>query len=314
MNDIDRQLHNLHSAEPRRPLSATFTVDTYKKIQTRPRGFRSWRQASYLQGVFSMRSLPKKIALGLGVAAVTLTTGSAVANIFWHEPQVSLKAGSLTTLESGNQHFALDVKNCQGQGGYSATNYYEIKAGSALTPAELTKAIEASCEPKLQNEQFPEIAKASVAYQDFKPGTKQYFVPTSVTIKSIGDKTITVDTMLNGKSYKNVTLPLNSKIKVYSKDKQINLKDLRAGNIVTLVTATTSLDKPFATEMIPEAELAKLSKDGFPIGARVEGAIVEHYSQAKFNEVFSRLGTDWTRLEADKNSPNGWRQISPLKN
>jgi hypothetical protein len=98
----------------------------------------------------------------------------------------------------------------------------------------------------------------------------------------------------------------------FSKGQTIKQSDLRAGDWVTLVSYTTSLDKPFATESTMPQDLEKLMEEGFPIGARVEGMIKRQYSPDTFSRLMGVMGEDWTRLVKDKNSPDGWKQLIPF--
>lgn len=314
MKDMDELLRRSAPQGPRRGLTAEFTGLILERVSDASQRQRvPERLASALRGVFTMHKLTKPAVLGLGIAAATLT-GSALAAVLWLQPHASLTQDGVTTLANGNKRFWVATDSCQGQGSMGpGKGYYEIKAGSKLTPEQLTKQLEASCESDLLPQLFPHLAgDGKKEPAPFKPGDKQYYTPLGSKFEKTDGRTVTLSTVLNGETYQHATLPLASNLKVYEKGKAISLNDLKPGDNLTLVIATTALDQPYSTETMSPDDLAKLSKDGFPIGSVVEGIIKRQYDEAALSAHYSVMGEDWTRLVEDKNSADGWRQLVPF--
>jgi hypothetical protein len=312
MKDIERRLGQHAPAEPRRPLSSTFTADTMRRIADRTRPSLSTRIASVIQGVPTMHKFTKPAALAIGLAVLAVTAvGTGYAALQWLQPHSTVDTNSITVLPNGNTRFWIHHDSCQGQDSDSPSNgYYEIKAGSKVTPEDLRKGIEAGCEDDLLQELFPETLK-SAAVADFKPGDKQYQFP-YVKIKAIGKDYIIAQGTYNGKRYPDARLPIDSHAKFYSKGQDISLQDFHPGDWVTMVNYTTELDRPFATETLHPDELEPLIENGFPRGTRIEGMIKRQYNPETTVQLMGVMGEDWTRLVEDKKSPDGWKQLVPF--
>jgi hypothetical protein len=312
MRDIESLIGAHRGATPRRPLSSGFTDRVMAGVDGARRDSVFRRAASACKG-FAMHKITKPAALLTSLGLLLITTGTGFAALKWIQPDVKLdSAQGIVTLSNGDKRFWVDYKDCPGQGIPGSYKwYYEIKSGSRLTPEQLTQGLLASCESDMLNLFFPQITQQKGA-EDFTPYQDQYFTPYA-TFVSAGDGQITVDTSLNGKTYHNVTLPVDRDAAFYRAGKKIKPADLHKGNTLSLVTHTHALSRQFATETLRPDQLELLAKDGFPIGATVKGAVERQYDVSAANTMYEKMGTDWTRLTADKNAPDGWRQIAPLR-
>lgn len=258
-----------------------------------------------------MRLITKPAGIAAGVAVLAITAGTGYATLRWLQPNTQV-ISQVTTLENGNKRFWLHSDACQGQDmDYPVDSYYEIKAGSKVTPDQIRAMVESSCEDDMLEQLFPETIEAAKSIQSFKPGDKQYNFP-YVKLKEVGKDYIIVDNGLNGTTYTDVRLPLDHGTKIYTKGKPIDKKDLQIGKWLTLVTYTTALDKPFATEVLPPDQINALSENGFARGTRVEGIIERQYNVEQTMDTMSDMGMEWTRLVKDDKSPDGWKQLIPL--
>lgn len=313
MKDIDERLTTAHKLQPRRTLSPHFTDATMAEVHAASQRHTSLlsRIVSNLQGFIAMHKLAKPAALAIGLVIVVITAGTGYATLKWLQPNSTLDKNSITTLPNGNIRFWIHSDSCQGQDmEHPVDSYYEIKAGSKVTPEDLRHHIEASCEDDLLAQLFPETRKA-INFQNFKSGEKQYFLPW-VEIKAISNQGVRVQSGLNGHTYPETTLPLDKNVRIYEKGQKIALSDLKPGDWVTLVSYTTALDKPFSTETMTDSELETLMENGFPKGTRVAGLIRHQYNPIESGQRAGVMGEDWTRLVEDKNSPDGWRQLVPF--
>jgi hypothetical protein len=197
-------------------------------------------------------------------------------------------------------------------------SYYEIKAGSNVTPEQIRATIESGCEDDMLEQLFSKQIDGAKRAGDkmlkentFKPGDKQYYFP-YVQLKSVGKDYIVVDSGLNGVTHKDVKLRFTKDVKMYAKGQAIKTDELVPGKWLTLVLFTTALDRPFATETMPPSELEKLAENGFPRGAQVEGIIQRQFDVKQAMAAMTGMGMEWTRLVKDEQSPDGWRQLIPL--
>jgi hypothetical protein len=314
MSNIDDRLWQKPTSQPKRTLSADFTGRTMERISQNNPGLLA-RAASAIRSLKHMHLLTKPTAIAAGVAVLTLSVGTGYAALRWLQPNTQVTSG-VTTLDNGNKRFWLHSDACQGQDMETPVDsYYEIKAGSRVTPEQIHASVESGCEDDMLEQLFPEQIHANAqpkgAKADFKAGDKQYFFP-YVQLKSIGKDHIVVNSKLNGVAYTNVKLPLVDGAKMYAKGEAITAKDLVPGKWLTLVTATTALDKPFASEAMAPGELTKLAENGFPRGTKVEGLIQRQYDVEQTMSTMSDMGVEWTRLVKDDKSPDGWKQLIPL--
>jgi hypothetical protein len=314
MKDIDSQLDRLPALRPRRGLSHDFTARTMERALDAPSIF--GRMATIFQGVTYMHKLTKPAALGLAIAAVIAITGTGVASLLWLQPDVQFdKASGITTLENGNKRFWLNIGSCQGQhGGMPAKAYYEMRADSKTTINDMIAGLNSECEADLVQELFPypgQPGQKADSAPAFKPFSDQQFYPYA-TFRGLDGDTMRVDVGLNGEMFKNVRVPIDTKAKFYEKGQEISGKDLRPGSFITLVIHTTALRQAWATESMTPDQIAPLTKDGLPIGARIKGAIQRVYNVNDAIKIQQTMGTDWSRLTPDKNVKGGWRQIVPL--
>ncbi len=313
MKDIDSHLDRLASTQPRRGLSHDFTARTMERALEAPSIFR--QLASTFQGVMHMHKLTKPAALAIAIAVVAVT-GTGVASLLWLQPNVQLdKAQGITTLSNGDKRFWLNIGSCQGQhGGMPAKAYYEMRANSKTTINDMIAGLNSECEADLVQELFPYPGqpgqKADTA-PAFKPFSDQQFYPYA-TFRGLEGNYMRIDTGLNGEKFNNVRVPIDNDAKFYEKSQEISVKNLRPGSFLTLVVHTTALSQAWSTETMSPAQIAPLTNDGLPLGARVKGAIQHVYDVNAAVKIQTTMGIDWTRLTPDKNSTGGWRQITPL--
>jgi hypothetical protein len=319
MKDIESRLGETPVRSPRRSLSTDFTAQTMQRIAQRSQAS-LWRQlVSRLpwtpKGEQPMPKLSKTVAFASSFAVLALTAGTTFAAVQWLQPNVKVDQNSATTLPNGNKRVWLDLASCQGQDMPSPSrSYIEIKAGSGLTPQDIAKYLEANCESDLLHVLFkdviPHYPKGTMP--TIKPGQDQFYFPYA-TLKNVGKNFIVIDTGLNGTPYYDVKVPVDSDARFYLKGKPIKLQDLQPGKELTLVVHTTALDQAFSTETLRPDQIDMLAKDGLPIGATVKGAIQHIYNKADAQKAMEGTGREWTNLEKDSKSPDGWRQVTPLK-
>ncbi len=304
--------------EPRRSLTTDFTDRTMMGLQTgrRKQAWRHGKAGMYRRLQMSHYSLVKRLGLAAGVVGL-LAGGAAFATAAWLRPDIRLdQAEGITTLANGDKRFWINYSSCQGQEQNGPQHeYYEMSATSHTSIEQLTQGLIGYCEADLVTQLFPDLTGTSPkkGTQDFQPYQEQYFSPYA-QLKGVDSKGITVDLGLNGQSYANVHIATDKNATFYEKGQKIGVERLRVGSWLTLVVHTTALAKPYATETLPPSELAKLSENGLPIGATLEGAVQHAYNPADAIKIEETMGKDWTRLEQDKNATDGWRQVSPLQN
>lgn len=309
MSTIDERLRQKPTTKPKRTLSAGFTASTMDRIaQTNASASQPFMA---IRRTFAMHLFTKPAGIAAAVAVLAMTAGTGYAALQWLQPNTKLNS-TVTTLENGNKRFWVHSDACQGQDASGPIDsYYEIKAGSKTTPEDIRKIVEASCESDMLEALFSEQIQNSPTPQEFKPGDKQYVFP-YVQLREVGADYIVVDTALNGETFKDVRVPLDKNARLYAKGKAIKLADLRPGKWLTLVSYTTALDEPYATEALSPAGISRLSEKGLPKGAIVEGIIERQYNVDSVNAGMGAMGEDWTRLVEDKNAPGGWKHLVPL--
>jgi hypothetical protein len=319
MKDIESRLGETPARSPRRKLGNDFTAQTMQQIKERGRISLGKRLLSRLPGasygVKPMHKLSKTTALAGSLAIIAITAGTAFAAVQWLQPHVQIDPQKTITLPNGNKRVLVKVDTCQGQDMKGPwEQYIEIKANAQITPQDIANYRQAECEadllPQLFADAAPTVDKTSA--QNFKPGQEQYVFPYG-TVKSVGQDFIVVDVGLNGQDFHNVRVPVDKDARFYLKGKPIKLSDLQPGKEVTLVIHTTALQQPYSTETLRPDEIHKLSKDGLPIGATLKGAIEHVHSQSDVYKALQSSGVQWTSLEKDSHSPDGWRQVTPLK-
>ncbi len=311
MKNLESLIKAHSNAEPRRNVSHGFSDRVMAEVHASKGNSFLARIASARKGL-AMYKITKPTALIGGLGIVLLTTATGFATLKWTQPDVALdSAQGITTLSNGDRRFWIDYTNCPSAMAPTGSKaYYEIKAGSKLTPEQLTQGLLASCDSNELSNFFPQIAGKKGETPPFKPYQDQYYTPI-VTFRSASSDTITVD---NG-SYKNVNLPVDQDAAFYSQGKQVQLRDLRPGDTIDLVVHTTALAQAYSTETIPPDQLASMSKDGFPIGATVQGGVrytADHWQI--IDTIMQKQGTDWTTLKQDASAPDGWSQVTPLAN
>ncbi|HEU4914605.1 MAG TPA: hypothetical protein VFT16_04355 [Candidatus Saccharimonadales bacterium] len=313
MSTIDDRLWQKPKT-PKRPLRSDFTEAVMADIEQAKPAPLVTRIASAIRRPFAMRLITKPAGIAAGVAVLAITAGTGYATLRWLQPNTQV-ISAVTTLENGNKRFWLHSDACQGQNmDYPVDSYYEIKAGSAVTPEQIRAMVESGCEDDMLEQLFPDVIKPmpkGQAGQGFKPGDRQYSFPYA-KLKAVGKDYIVVDSGLNGQTYKNVRLPLENDARIYAKGKEISKQDLRPGKWLTLVTYTTALDKPFATETMTPDQINELAENGFPRGTKVEGVIERQYDVEQTMSTMENMGMEWTRLVKDDKSPDGWKQLIPL--
>jgi hypothetical protein len=314
MSNVEDRLWQKVKSKPGRKLSADFTQQAMQRITKHQNASPFTRAIAAIRSIFAMRMLSKPAGIAAGVAILTITAGTGYAALRWLQPNTQV-IGQVTTLENGNKRFWLHSDACQGQDmDGPVKSYYEIKASSKVTPDQIRATVESGCEDDLLEQLFPTViaqGQKGHATDDFKPGDKQYFFP-YVKLKSVGDDYLVVDGMLNGVKYPNVKLPLEKNAKMFAKGEKISVGELVPGKWLTLVTYTTALDQPYATEAMTMSQISTLSDSGFPKGAKVEGLIQRQYDVEQTMNTYANMGIEWTRLVKDDKSPDGWKQLIPL--
>ncbi len=306
----DRVMHGIAAAHAHRP--ATASIANPKK---RASDFRRLRQSISFRKAQTMSSLPlKRVGFAAGLASLVIG-GTSFAAIAWLKPDVHLDtAQGITTLANGDKRFWIDFGACPGQEQHGSSKaYYEMKATSHTSIDELTEGLTASCESDMLQQLFPSAlpTAAKGAPSTFKPYQDQYFFPYA-QIESVQANSVTITTGLNGTAYHHVQVPVDSNAMFFEKAQKIGLKDLRPGAWLTMVIHTHSLSQEYSTETLPPDQLAKLSQNGLPLGATVQGAVQHVYNPLDALKIETTEGADWTRLQPDSHAPDGWKQVVPL--
>jgi len=262
-----------------------------------------------------MHKLSKTAAVASTCAILALTAGTTFAAVQWLQPNAKVDQNSITTLPNGNKRVWINLESCQGQDTPAPSSHYiEIKAGAAVTPQDIAKYLEAQCESDLLHVLFkdviPHYPKGTVPTIKF--GQDQYYFPYA-TLKATGKDFMVVDIGLNGETFTDVTVPVDTDARFYLKGKPIALRDLHPGKELTLVVHTKALNQAYSTETLRPDEINKLSLNGMPIGASIKGAIEHVYDKLEANKAMQSSGQLWTNLVKDAKSPDGWRQVTPLK-
>ncbi|HEY1835868.1 MAG TPA: hypothetical protein VGG13_03545 [Candidatus Saccharimonadales bacterium] len=242
--------------EPRRKLAVDFTNQTMQRIavEITQRPSLADRFASHMKGL-SMKFLPlKRAGLIGGVTAAILIGGTGFAALRWAGFSGVSDYTNVTKLANGNIRFMVQTKSNDASG-YSAkdnqcgdTNgqYFEIKAGANLTPAQVADMVAGSCEYTDITGLFPGVAiggtwpsgipENSTGYAAAKASPQinpQYYL-VSGTAKQISATAITV-VLSNFKGNQTQTLPLSSSLRLYDNGQPIALSDLKVGGSLDLL-------------------------------------------------------------------------------
>lgn len=305
-----RVMHGIAASPSHRPVAAKTTT-----LKKRLGDFRQLRQIISFRKAQTMSSLPlKRVGFAAGLATLVIG-GTSFAALAWLKPDVHLDtAQGITTLANGDKRFWIDFGACPGQEQHGSSKaYYEMKANSHTSIGELTEGLTASCESDMLQQLFPSAlpTAAKGTPSTFKPYQDQYFFPYA-QVESVQAHSVTITTGLNGTTYNHVQVPVDSDATFYEKAQKIGLKDLRPGAWLTMVIHTHSLSQEYSTETLPLDQIAKLSQNGLPIGATVQGAVQHVYNPLDAGKIETTEGTDWTRLQPDSHAPDGWKQVVPL--
>lgn len=230
--------------EPRRTLSTDFTNQTMLRVthladQGRPRA---------AKGLFTMNFLHIKRTASLATLAVGIAVGgTAFAAMHWAGWTGTGNYTDVTTLANGNTRFKVTTQSGKGdQCADTNGEYYEIKAGAPVTPAQIADMVAGSCEYTDVTALFggihiggtwpTGIPLDSSGYQAAKnsPQINDQYYMISGTVEGISVTDITLKlSNLNGDHTE--TLPLSPSVKIYDNGQSITLDSLHTGDPLQLL-------------------------------------------------------------------------------
>lgn len=290
MTDIDSRLHHSAGTEPRREVSASFTDRTMARISAKQRQTVFGRATSRIKRSTSMKVRHIKHAGAIAsVFAMLLVGGTTYAALRWQGNEGTADYGGITTLANGDTRFWVHAHDC---GDEQGKQYFDIKAGSKITPAQISDMVASTCENLDVPSIFPGIGLNGTTpkgvditepggYQKALESTEintQYYLTTGIVSK-ISGASITLDIPGHGMT----TLPINADAKSFALGEPIARKNIKKGQPVALVLQAQAT---FA-DMQPHKNYVSLLP-----GSRVYGIEVTHhefYNTADEGKEFTRL-------------------------
>ena len=237
MNDIDSRLRSQASQTPRRPLTKDFTDLVMERSLTGSALTRFVSRVSDMKGIFTMKLHLKRTILLLGVGGVLLLGGGAYGITSWASHDDSAAYGGVTTVKNGDTRFWISAKGCV------IKQYYEIKKGAAITPAQISDMVAGTCETTDPDALFPGISIDDTPMATVPGSATSLGAPTEVriryyttagTVKTNDGKTMTIVFSLKT-GYATETFPVVASAKAFEDGKPISLSGVKAGNSVMLV-------------------------------------------------------------------------------
>ncbi|HSX07645.1 MAG TPA: hypothetical protein VLG11_02020 [Candidatus Saccharimonadales bacterium] len=290
MTDLDSRLRHSAGTEPRREVSGSFTDRTMARILTEQRQTVFGRAASRIK-----RSIPMKIrhikhvGAMASIFAVLLVGGTTYAALRWQGNEGTADYGGITTLANGNTRFWVHAHDCADEQG---KQYFDIKAGSKITPAQISDMVAGTCENLDITSVFPGIALNGTAPKGIditQPGgyqkalesaeiNTQYYLTTGVVSK-VAHTSIT----LNIPGHGTTTLPINTNAKIFALGEPVARQSIKKGQPVALVLQAQAT---FA-DMQPHANYISLLPGSSVYG--IELTHHEFYDTADEGKEFTRL-------------------------
>lgn len=292
MRDID-ELLTRHTLLPNRELKPAFTSDIVGQLRTRPnpRGLRALGQR-----------LRTRIGL-ISISAILLIGGTAAAISFWPTPSVTMVVGK--PLPTGNHIVGYNTENCNYFGTLDGSTpkttsqnvYYEVRAGSKLTDAQIQSSLLAVCQQNVSNNM---ISLMEHQLPDNRKGDSSL----DYTVNTISNSSITVspDPHYNPAKYDVKPRQLYSRFDpnmlVFLGSSKSQLAAIRAGDTVVLITKDTSgrsLNGPSGYQPAnhPENQL-------------IEGILKIPALTADPSVLYTAFATDIVRLDPCMSDPSGY--------
>ena len=286
MTDIDTRLRRKLYGAPRRKVSVSFTDRTMALIEARSRQTVFGRVASTLQRSISMKVAHVKHAGVLaGVLATLLLGGTTYAALRWQGNDGAADYGGITTLANGDTRFWVHAHDCSDEQG---KQYFDIKAGSSITPAQISDMVAGTCENTDIGALFPGLQlngtlpkgisyKQPNGYAKAMASTEintQYYIGGGV-IKHIDSTSLTLS--VPGEADR--TIPLEHGVAVYKEGQPQTIPSIKSGQPVLLVLKV-------------QATFAQAQKESFIPGSVVYGIELLHhqpYDTAADGKQFTRL-------------------------
>jgi hypothetical protein len=298
MRDVDNLLTKT-TLKPKRQLSANFTSEVIMRIQKK-------RKSKAVSSAWiRFKRLPRAVAAVVALASVASVGGAAYAVVAnWPTPNVTQTSRQQTP--AGTHIVGIDTTNCKYFEGLDGSPikpkteklYYEIKDTSKLTDPQVVDMVRAICEENISNN-----AVSSVIKQYEGDDTVGMLSTVQYVIDAISDNSITLtpNAHYNAALYTtkpHLTYTRFKEVKVYDGVQQIAYKDLKTGDYVKLIAQDTSGK---STET-PEAG----NPLNDPSNIVIRSIIKTPPLTASPDLFYTRLGSDFVRVEPCDHSPSGF--------
>lgn len=241
-------LLNHKGAEPRRQLTPDFTKHTMKSIaeasvHSRTRGM--------IEALYAVPfSHVRRATVIASISALLLVGGTSFAVLKWQGWTGAANFTDVTILPNGNTRFLVHTRSNGGTktNDCADTNnqYFEIKAGTDITPSQIADMVAGSCEYTDIGMLFTGIpiggtwpsgiSEDATGYPAAKASTQvnlQYYL-IGGTIQKVTATGLAV-TLSNFTGDQTQTIPFSPAVKAYDRDQQISVTSLQSGDPVQLL-------------------------------------------------------------------------------
>jgi hypothetical protein len=308
MTDIEMHLHHKPSDKPRRNLSAGFTNRTMAQVQARSRQTMIRRVASIITKGIPMKLRHMKHTGAVMAAFAVIVLGSTTyAAIRWQGSEGAADFGGITKLANGDTRFWVHAHDCADEQG---KQYFDIKAGSKVTPEDITDMVAGTCENLDIMSIFPNINMSGTLPQgisyDQPDGYNRAIASTEVNTQyyMAGGIIKNIDRQHNALTYATIgeadrTVPLNSDVKIFKSGQPQTLESIADDQTAILI-------------LQGQGTFAQANKNSFLPGSTVYGIEITHHQP--YNSTLE--GKDFTRLvpkKNDKNAPTGKENPDAIK-
>lgn len=310
-NSLEQQLEASRPNMPARSAFTARTMDAIRAVQAGETFDRVLRITNTTKKEYPLMKLRKKLPiykrlkpgyLYASLAGVAVVGSTAAAVALWPTPKVTQTTD--VPLPSGNHIVGYDTHNCN----YFAelkspvntpthdVVYYEIRKGANLTDQQLESSLQAVCEENLSNN-----AIGTIAHQIPKvaPGVQSSL---NYIVKAISAHSITVAldphySAVQAPSRANVTFTnFADNLLVYDESSKMSYSDLKVGNSIVLVIATTLKPRPNTS----------YSPFTTPSADTIYGIMAVPPLTGDPNLFYTAVAKDLVRANRCKSNPNGF--------
>jgi len=248
------------------------------------------------------RQLRTKLGLGI-VSGALLIGGTAAAFAFWPTPTVTKT--TLKPLPSGNHIIGYDTANCDYFAGAKGTQaatvnekvYYEVRAGSTMTDAQLQSSLQGVCEENMSNEAVS-VVEHSLP-KDRQGNSSEAYTVTAISANSI---TVSLDSHYSDNT---ITKPnqtythFDSNLVVYNESTPSNFGALKVGDTIKMVTKDTT-----GRQASPSYE-----PTNHPENQMVEAIVKTPALTADPSDFYKGLAKDFVRVEPCTSNASGYCEV-----